>query len=174
MITTAIERIRTAVVKEYPLVASLGIYNRRYKRRRKEWSQHAWGNAWDITYPSSMDKTEGRAYLDRVFTFLVASRATKALPIHYIIWRAKDHYDHIHVVGEPKRTGTPPLPKRSKTVDTAALMIQRALNIESYTDDKGRALEEDGIAGELTLQAFTQFMRKETDLSGVTFRGTIN
>lgn len=63
----------------------------------KTWSQHAWGNAWDITGST--------ATLDRVAAFL---RSPAMRPfVAQVLWRVPDHYDHIHVSGRPMFVGVP-------------------------------------------------------------------
>jgi len=171
--TPSLQEIWDAVHEAYPNVGSLGTYNRRLKRNGKGWSQHAWENAWDITYPKTMGRTEGRAYLDNIYAFLAEAKASKKLPIHWIIWKQKDHYDHIHIEGEPKQTGIPPL-REGEDMEQATLMIQKALNTEDYTDEDGKPLVEDGIAGPKTLQAFLQFMTDKTSVSGTSFHGVID
>ena len=173
MITPSVQKIWDAVHERFPDVASLGIYNRRYKRNGKGWSEHAWGNAWDITYAKDMGKVKGRAYLDKIYAFLAQAKAAKTLPIHWIIWRQPNHYDHIHVVGEPKQTGTPPL-KEGTTVESEAVkMIQRAMNAHGYTDANNRPLKVDGIVGPNTEFAFNVFVTNKGVLKGLRFSGVI-
>lgn len=54
-----------------------------------------------------------------------------SLPIRLILWAGNDsnHRDHLHVEGEPKRTGTPPLTNPGKTVSVER--IYQAMN-EGY------------------------------------------
>lgn len=60
------------------------------------WSQHAWGNAWDVgADPDVLDDIE--SYLSRM-------RSRGTLPVGRVL-----RYDsHVHVEGDPERTGTPP------------------------------------------------------------------
>lgn len=61
-------------------------------------SQHAWGNAWDITGPTSV--------LNVVAGFL---RSAAMRPyVAQVFWQVPGHYGHIHVSGRPMFTGVPP------------------------------------------------------------------
>lgn len=62
------------------------------------YSQHSWGNAIDILGPT---KT-----LDEVAFWLQEHR--DQLDIRVLLWRVKNHYDHIHIDFWPKGYGTPP------------------------------------------------------------------
>jgi hypothetical protein len=63
------------------------------------WSQHAWGNALDI---QPVDRAQG----DRIAAYLRSNGGS--LNVGGVLWWVKDHYDHVHVEGMPKQTGTPP------------------------------------------------------------------
>ncbi len=62
------------------------------------WSQHSWGNALDIY------ATPGQ--LDNVAAWLTSN--AEALKLKVLIWRERNHYDHIHVDFWPTGEGTPP------------------------------------------------------------------
>ncbi len=107
--TPNLERIKTAVSNAFP-DARYGQYNCR-RRNGWNWSQHAGsepprgyrGNAVDIVHRSHGygDKTPAhQAWLDDVHAFLVANR--DALELNELIWRKRNHYDHIHTSPFPK------------------------------------------------------------------------
>jgi hypothetical protein len=77
---------------------SFGVTNCRPIAGSTTWSQHAWSNALDIHGATTL--------LDKVYAWLIAHRYE--LQIRVILWRVKDHYDHIHVDPWPKGIGTPP------------------------------------------------------------------
>lgn len=80
------------------VVSSAGVAVCRRISGSTTWSQHAWGNAWDIT--------GSVATLDRVAAFL---RSPAMRPhVAQVLWRVPDHYGHIHVSGRPMFVGTPP------------------------------------------------------------------
>jgi hypothetical protein len=45
---------------------------------------------------------------DQINAYLIQARAAGTLPIGTILWWVPSHFDHIHVEGQPKQTGTPP------------------------------------------------------------------
>jgi hypothetical protein len=68
-----------------------------FGRSTGPWSEHAWGNAWDITAPT--------ATLDRVARFLNGQPYAAQ-----VLWKGRnlvdghaveDHYDHVHLSGAP-------------------------------------------------------------------------
>ena len=63
-----------------------------------EWSQHAYGNAWDAAVP---DLETG----DEVHRYLLAN--SDRLGLGTILWRQPDHFDHLHIEGAEKGVGTP-------------------------------------------------------------------
>lgn len=109
--TPAVAAIRSAVLRAFPnsQLISLGVCNRRYIAGTKVWSQHSWCNAWDISVPAAAGINVRYAVLDQVAAFLRREKTAGRLPVGAILWRIPAHYDHIHVDGSPKRTGTPPL-----------------------------------------------------------------
>ncbi len=107
--TPNLERIKAAVSGAYP-DARYGQYNCR-RRNGWNWSQHAGsepskgyrGNAVDIVHRlhGYGDTTpEHQAWLDEVHAFLVTNR--DALELNELIWRKRNHYDHIHTSAWPK------------------------------------------------------------------------
>jgi hypothetical protein len=97
-VQTIIDRLRLA----YPDRLRFGTYNRRHigSNPLRPWSQHAgsepakayWGNAVDIHDPADGYDS---ALLDEVYAFLNANR--EALRIRVLLWRVKNHHDHVHV-----------------------------------------------------------------------------
>jgi hypothetical protein len=107
IITPAVTEISAALFDRFAgLVVSWGIYNRRPIAGTLTWSQHSWGNAEDI---SNAAGTSRMSTLDSVYRWMVAERSAGRLPLGTILWRVRDHYDHIHYEGLPKQFGTPPL-----------------------------------------------------------------
>lgn len=102
--TPAVAKIRAAVEQRFPEVTNLGVDSCRPIAGSSTWSQHSYGNAWDIGGPTAL--------LDEVYRWLTLNRAT--LPIGGICWKdrggcdPRTHQDHIHVEGRPKLDGTPP------------------------------------------------------------------
>lgn len=154
MITASVAQIKADVEREFAAdfaagrLYQLGVYNRRPIAGTSTWSQHSWGNAWDI---GVKDPTTG----DRVHSYLAAKRLARALPIGTILWRVRNHFDHIHVEGVPKQTGTPP-PAGSRTEGetVTVLQLQTALRKAGY--DPGPL---DGKFGPLTEAAWIESMR---------------
>jgi hypothetical protein len=107
-----------------------GVYNRRVIAGTSIWSQHAWGNAWDI----GCSGVAG----DRLAGWFRAE-----LSVGTILWRVKDHFDHIHVEGLPKRTGIPPINTGAEEEMELIKHIQRALNAAGLTPP----LKVDGVWG---------------------------
>lgn len=154
MITPTLNQIKQVTESRYDTwfdsgrLRQWGVYNRRYIAGTRTWSQHAWGNAWDIGIPRLADG-------DVVAAWLIAQRRAGTLPIGTILWRVPDHFDHIHVEGSPKQTGTPPkLDKDESTMKELTANIQKALNAAGAKDKNGAALKVDGVWGPLTESAF--------------------
>lgn len=110
------EQLWADVQERFPRARYLGICNRRPIAGTSIWSQHAYCNALDIGIPLV---TEGVRYSwsgqfvyfgegydvgygDEIRAFLRSRRLGTTL------WRTRRHWDHIHVEGPVKRTGTPP------------------------------------------------------------------
>lgn len=107
MITPELARINLALFARFPSAISWGVYNRRYIAGTKTWSQHAWGNAVDI---SNRAGTNRYNLLDTIHGWALDQRVQGWLPIGTILWRVPAHFDHIHLEAKPKRTGNPPYP----------------------------------------------------------------
>jgi len=97
--TAAIRAVWAAVYDRWPrAVSSAGVVVCKQIEGSSTWSQHSWGNAWDITGAT--------ATLDRVAVFL---RSAEMRPVvAQVLWRIPDHYGHIHVSGRPMFSGVPP------------------------------------------------------------------
>jgi hypothetical protein len=156
IVTLPLWKIRTAILDEFGvefddgLLRNLGVYNRRKIAGSQTWSQHSWGNAWDIGVRSwSMD--DG----DRLVAWLRKERDSGQLPIGLILWRVKDHFDHIHVEGKPKWTGVPPeqgdedmpyTPDELKEIVGEAVDERLAANLNIY-DYKNKSGQTRTISG---------------------------
>jgi hypothetical protein len=150
----------------FPSIADLGIYNRRHIAGTNTWSQHAWGNAIDLTSPRWYGPRVSwnpmhMAYMDNVCTWLQANRLE--LGIDRILWRTTNHYDHNHTQFTPRQTGTPPV---ITGPDPGAEVIykhgDRGDHIAAYQRNliEIGALEEgqdDGIYGTITEAAVVKF-----------------
>ena len=143
---------------------NLGIYNRRYIAGTQQWSQHAWGNAFDIgvvgmwlPYAPKGSGTAGQKRVDDIHNFLVQAR-NQGKPIGKIIWRSNQHWNHIHVEGVPPKTGIPPLltQEQEEEMKEAITGIQKNLNKAGYKGANGQSLKEDGIWGPNTEHAHLQ------------------
>lgn len=104
-ITPAMQQIKTAVEARYgSQITNMGVYNRRPIAGTSKWSQHAWGNAWDIGGSPTT--------LAAVYNYLAANRATLGIGTlcykHFGPCSAAAHQDHIHVEPAIVKTGTPP------------------------------------------------------------------
>ena len=155
MIDPKIKKIRYAVVERFPTVGSLGIYNRRPIAGTSVWSQHAWGNAWDIAPPED-EKPSNMATpsktLDEVARFLRYAKEEGLLPVGHVLWRRDAHWDHIHVCGDPHYTGTPPVLDNQEDDEMKDFVeaMQRALRDAGFSPGPI-----DGIMGPKTEAALT-------------------
>lgn len=98
---------RGHILRTFP-DAAMGRWNCRKISGSSRWSEHAWGNGLDITragFGYSEDE-EHQALLDETYAWLDGNR--RNLSIRQILWRVRDHYNHIHVDFWPKGYGTPP------------------------------------------------------------------
>ena len=84
-----------------------GHVNCRKIARTNTYSQHSWPNARDLYHQHYSYSTDPRhqAYLAEVYAFLVTHK--RDLSIRTMIWRKRDHFNHIHIDGYPKGYGTP-------------------------------------------------------------------
>ena len=161
MITTSVRQIRAAILQEFaPEFAdgrlySLGVYNRRFIAGTRIWSQHSWGNAWNVGVRRDERHRGGAG--DRLNTWLLAERRAGRLLIRLILWRIRRHFDHLHIEGAPKKRGTPPLPGRGgDDVKEVVRAIQKALVAAGFTDHEGKVLKVDGVLGPRTESAMVK------------------
>ena len=117
--SNAIQEVFSAVMRQFPRAGSAGIAVCRRISGSSSWSQHAWGNGWDIVAPGGLSESpSSQRFLDMIEKWLIQNtRGGLRLPIAQIIWRGQeqlnggsvyDHFDHIHVSGDPMFSGTPP------------------------------------------------------------------
>lgn len=109
MKTPNVEAIVEAVQDEFGPRVSVGAWACRRIAGTLTWSQHSWtenpktgviyaGNAADI-FPDNM------AVGDQVEAFI---RENFHRTVAHLLWRVKDHFDHVHVDTWPQGYGTPP------------------------------------------------------------------
>ena len=163
--TDECERFVRLLNARFPDVATMGIYNRRHIAGTYTWSQHAWGNAVDITSPANRKPRVAEnelhmAYLDEVYDWIRAN--SQRLEVRVILWRRASHWNHIHVDFYPRQTGTPPVltgdPQEEAQVKEWIETVQASLNKAGYKGANGKALTVDGILG-----ANTKFAMEERD-----------
>lgn len=94
-----LEAYTSDVLSRFSGTSNGGVQECRKIANSNTWSQHAWGNAVDVMVPNL-------ATGDRVYAWTLANKSRYGLGS--VLWRVKDHYDHVHVEGLPKQTGTPP------------------------------------------------------------------
>ncbi len=113
--TPRLERIKEAVTARFP-DAIYGQYNCRPRNALGWWSQHAGsepakgyrGNAVDIVHKDhgyGDTSPAHQAWLDKVNAYLEANR--EALDLNELIWRKRNHFDHIHTSPWPKMHDPP-------------------------------------------------------------------
>lgn len=106
MKTPNVQRVVDAVVQEFPTVR-VGAWNCRKIAGKPLWSQHSYvqrtplyqGNAADV-FPTNP------AQGDQIAAFI--RRPEYAAVVKTVLWRVKDHFDHIHFDTWPEGVGTPP------------------------------------------------------------------
>lgn len=113
--TSEVDAIRAAIEARWSGLSDLGTYNCRKKRGKytsgSSWSQHAWGNAWDVAAsPATLDEIE--AWLPR-----------SGLPVGTVL----RYDDHLHVEGQTTRTGTPPCAGGPPDDDSDQASVDQAL-----------------------------------------------
>lgn len=102
MASSSIRRVKRAVESRYPVSADLGVTNCRRKRGQgapeNEWSEHAWGNAWDPEFASAELAARVKAWLK-----------SSGLPVAVVIDYGSGR---LHIAGSPLRnpdgTAVPP------------------------------------------------------------------
>jgi hypothetical protein len=108
--TEPIERIWEACYGEFRRnIISAGIFSCRRINGQPApapWSEHAWANAWDIV-PTTTGGGFSKAVGDRIYRFL-KNGPPKRWVGDELLWQTSNHYDHIHVSGRMRTSGTPP------------------------------------------------------------------
>jgi len=165
----------------FPDIGSMGIYNRRKISGSLSWSQHAWGAAADITSPRKVALVDGRIvrntrnpahmrYLDEVRDFLRDNQAF--FGIRNILWRQRNHWNHIHADFNPKQRGTPPILGARPTGDDDMFKeylteVQKSLNDAGFKGANDRPLSVDGILGRNTISAMRDRDQASTKTAGL-------
>lgn len=162
MTTGEVARIRTAIERAFAddftarRMWSGGVYNRRKIAGSQTWSQHAWGNAWDVMVA---DLATG----DRLRAWLRQNRLW--LPVGTVLWRVPAHYDHLHIEGKPKRRGVPPvIGEDDENMEKLTTIIQQALVDAGYPLPRFGV---DGDPGDETQKALTAAFRDARSRSGL-------
>lgn len=104
--TARVRAVWRFVHRWFPQAASLGVYNCRKIAGSSRWSQHAWGDAWDMTTPGAVKKGTPTPAL-RAMVKAVRDHAGQ-LHVTRVIFGDDAHQNHAHVDVDPERTGTPP------------------------------------------------------------------
>lgn len=96
------------------LILGIGQYNRRLISGTSIWSQHSWGNGLDIMLGGSLNTgtPTGLRNGDVIAKFLNDHR--EEFGIRAVLWRVKNHFNHIHVDFWPKGVYTPPTDSSGK------------------------------------------------------------
>jgi hypothetical protein len=94
--TPNVQTILDGVVAEFPQVRH-GAWACRRIAGTITWSQHSWENAVDIFVSPILG--------DQVYSFI---REEYAEHVKVILWRVKNHFDHVHVDPWPTGIATPP------------------------------------------------------------------
>jgi hypothetical protein len=168
--TPAIAAIRAEVLYRFNVdfaaskLRDGGVYNRRRVFNRPPpapWSEHAWGNAWDVgCTPEAGDR-------------LAAWARDEPSLVAQTLWRVAGHFDHVHLTGAPRRNPdgqrTPP-PTVEDDVETIKT-LQRALNAAGWKGRDGKPLTVDGVLGPNTEHALVAALAPATAPSDVLRRG---
>ena len=100
MATPAADQFEQVLVEKFPGIR-FGRYNCRRISGSSTYSQHSWNNARDIYPPISIryaEDTEAyQAWLDEVDEFISSPENFEMLNLKLVLWRVKNHYNHIHV-----------------------------------------------------------------------------
>lgn len=153
--TSPVRAIKAAVYQEFReqfdagMLYDLGTWNRRKIAGTDRWSQHAWGNAWDI---GVRDRGTG----DRLYDFL-----RRRGDVSVVCWQGDGgcttyHGTHIHVAGNPRKYGTPPGSADDSNDEEMVRMIE---SIQTVLKDAGYYTGKvDGIWGPISQGAFAQLV----------------
>ena len=110
MATPAADQFEAVLQEKFPGIR-FGRYNCRKISGSSTYSQHSWNNARDIYPPLSIryadSKEEYQAWLDEVDEFISSPANFEMLNLRLVLWRVKDHYNHIHADFWPHGEDTP-------------------------------------------------------------------
>lgn len=132
------------------------------------WSEHAWGNAWDI-YHRKIEHADGsvswdHTYTDKVRDWLKAEQRAGRLPVASIIEYGANG-THIHITGMPRQnprpyTSVPPCAGSQTDPEDQQMIedIQTNLNAGNFTDYDGLELIVDGVWGRRTASAHAKMV----------------
>ncbi len=175
-ITPAVAEIERAIRLQFAaefrsvIFYSLGIYNRRLKRSLTGWSQHAWGNAWDVGVLLGHRGPDGAG--SRLAAWLHTEQHAGRLPVGGVLWRVPNHHSHLHIEGAPEQTGTPPLLTDGEDVDMEKLK-ELVTGIQQVLLDAGYGLPRwgaDGLWGSETRAALLAMAKDARRAHGATLR----
>lgn len=93
MASVSCDRFNADILNRFPSIR-IEVSNCRKIAGSSRWSQHAYKNASDVFGPTGT--------LDRV-----AAHARSLNYVANVLWRVKNHYDHVHVDFHPQGRGTP-------------------------------------------------------------------
>lgn len=147
-----IDPISDAVHAEFSQLVSWGKWNRRPIAGTNIWSQHSWANAEDIADPNDLYASP---LLDEVAAWLRYHRKVGTVfgdgaKVGTVLWRVRNHWDHIHYERAPKQSGTPPLrpplidyqnEETMKTEDVQRALVDAGFDLGDYGPNK------DGVDG---------------------------
>lgn len=168
--TPQIIAVIQALKAEFPNLPDWGLGNCRAKRvngvLRPDlgYSQHAYGNAWDIgLYGVEKQKP--------IVDFLNAAKA-QGLPVGTIIWAGSraDHKDHIHLEGSPSISGTPACVNGGK-LEPNARKIKPGERYAATGNIDWKAANEGGTGERSTLsETLTSWVTGDSGLNDILIR----
>jgi len=114
-ITKPASKFRKKIVRKFPTVTGIGVFNCRKILGSDSWSQHAWGNALDIFGPRhTLARLAGWAtgrFISRVWKVQTVIWQKQIWSYDWHRWEPYDgvaHTTHVHVDFRPRKTGVPP------------------------------------------------------------------
>ena len=160
MVTAPIRAAQQEVARLFPGAQSWGVQHCRKVAGSSKWSQHAYGNAWDIG--------GSKALLDEVYDHL--NRNRRRLSLSVICWESRGpcnaaaHADHIHIAGAPRMSG---IPACAGGTDTAPVIDDStgatAVAIPGLSDSRSDAIE--SAAGVIAGRAFRNALGIPQDMT---------
>ena len=131
--TPALARAMRLLIAEFPGIR-FGIYNRRKISGSETWSQHSWPNALDIVFTKYGDTSwTHQAQLDKVYEYIMDNAVL--FKARYVLWRRRNHWDHIHLDFWPMGYGTPAV-KRGGSSNMYKTVDQRIIT-QAELDQEG-------------------------------------